>query len=69
MKPLPTGPEQMERTDRKGETAEMTDDMEVDEDSVLSEDGQAKPEALWRSSHHVPALPPKLMGALRLQII
>lgn len=62
MKPLPTGPEQTERTDRKGETAEITDDMEVGENSVLSEDGQAKPEALWRSSHHVPALPPQAHG-------
>ena len=47
----------------------MTDEMEVDEDNILNEDGQAKPGALGRSSHHVPALPPKLMGALSLQII
>lgn len=59
----------MERTDRKGETAEMTDEMEVDKDGILNEDGQTKPEALLRSSHHVPALPLKLMGALSLQII
>lgn len=47
----------------------MTDEMEVDKDGILNEDGQTKPEVLLRSSHHVPALPPKLMGALSLQII